>query len=547
MCRLALLSVLGACIGQPALAASSHHYGQRHAAFRYARFPRIIEMPTHSWGHVTESATPLEERPLNEVPEEDKLHAEKEQALRHPMGFQHALQNAEQKVREEEIHEQKENVLAKHHQRLQHHLSKDKNAHAKEKKVHHLGFQRALANAEKRVLEEERVLEAERHEAKEAEERKLQETKQKALQADRLRENEETWDEKAIRERELQEADAEAERVQNENARRLIAKRGTQGRWDPAAAMKKGFEDAARAGKKATKGIADALDEVYDTAGKPLMNPINTMRAELCIRRKPLLTHKPCMKFMIKECKSKSSGKGYCKKFFHMVLDACFRAQEQGSDPNGYCELSEELGSKRDVDEDGVPDITDRFPANREEWSDMDNDGIGDNEDPDRDGDGFLNENDEYPDDPERPEVEKNDMDGDGIPDDEDPDKDGDGHDNEADAYPEDPSRWAFDSPAAAPVAAPAPAPPAAPAADPEGMTKEIVGLPEQGYGEYYRDKLVKYEDGDDYTTDWNKEWPLMDETHAESVLKACDNNPKSTWCKRFRLRLGREGEKPYR
>merc|ERR1719161_1051658 len=160
MCRLALLSVLGVCIGQPALAASAHHhhhYGQHHA-FRYARVPHIIEMPTHSWGHVAESATPLEERAVenglkvglakaqNEAHEEEKLHAKKEkgQALRHHIGFQHALENAEQKVQEEEkIHEQKEKALAsKHH--------------------HHLGFQRALANAEKRVHEEEQVREAER-------------------------------------------------------------------------------------------------------------------------------------------------------------------------------------------------------------------------------------------------------------------------------------------------------------------------------------------------------------------------------------------------
>jgi len=51
-----------------------------------------------------------------------------------------------------------------------------------------------------------------------------------------------------------------------------------------------------------------------------------------------------------------------------------------------------------DSDGDGVIDLYDRFPNNANEWQDLDNDGVGDNSDPDRDGDNVANENDAYPD-----------------------------------------------------------------------------------------------------------------------------------------------------
>ena len=66
---------------------------------------------------------------------------------------------------------------------------------------------------------------------------------------------------------------------------------------------------------------------------------------------------------------------------------------------------------------------TDLFPLNPTEWSDIDGDGIGDNSDPDRDGDGHANAVDAFPNDPN----EHADMDGDGIGDNSDRDKDGDG------------------------------------------------------------------------------------------------------------------------
>jgi len=517
-------------------------------------------MPTHSWGHSTQPTEPLKDGPIGfhaskhhkgfqralvdaekEVREKEEVQEEEKNThgSKHRIGFQHALENAEKEVQEGKVHKGGEKgKTSKHHKGF--HSGVAGAVKEEKEKKRHMGFQHAIANAEKEVLNRKRMQEAKAREAAQAREAQVKARDEEiAGAADR------DLTEEEVRQKELQEADAEDRRLELENARRLISKRESKkGPFNPFEAVKKGFEDATKASKKGLSKVKKALDDVFNTAGKPIMGPINTMRAELCIRRKPLLGHKPCMKFMTKQCRKESSGKGYCKKFFHMVLDACFRAQEQGSDPEGYCELSESLGSKRDVDEDGVPDITDRFPADRTEWSDMDNDGIGDNVDPDRDGDGLLNENDEFPDDPDRPPIEKGDMDGDGIPDDEDPDIDGDGHDNEADAYPKDPTRWLADSPGPGPAPAPAaePAePPAgpAPAAAGPAMTKTIVDLPEQGYGEYYRGKLVKYSDGDDFSADWRSEWPLMDETHTESVVKACENHPKSSWCMRFMAKRG--------
>ena len=44
------------------------------------------------------------------------------------------------------------------------------------------------------------------------------------------------------------------------------------------------------------------------------------------------------------------------------------------------------------MDGDGVPNAQDAFPRDAKEWADMDGDGVGDNSDPDIDGDGFNND-----------------------------------------------------------------------------------------------------------------------------------------------------------
>jgi len=85
-----------------------------------------------------------------------------------------------------------------------------------------------------------------------------------------------------------------------------------------------------------------------------------------------------------------------------------------------------------DGDGDGVADELDAFPADPTESSDIDSDGIGDNSDPDRDGDGFSNDIEEQVgSDPNSNSNSPPDLDGDFIPDVLDDDLDGDGIDND--------------------------------------------------------------------------------------------------------------------
>ena len=76
-----------------------------------------------------------------------------------------------------------------------------------------------------------------------------------------------------------------------------------------------------------------------------------------------------------------------------------------------------------DTDGDGVLDIDDEFPNDPTESIDTDGDGIGDNADTDDDGDGVSDIDDEFPLDPD----EAYDTDGDGIGNNSDEDDDGDG------------------------------------------------------------------------------------------------------------------------
>ena len=78
---------------------------------------------------------------------------------------------------------------------------------------------------------------------------------------------------------------------------------------------------------------------------------------------------------------------------------------------------------KYDADGDGYANAIDAFPLDYYEFRDTDFDGIGDIEDEDRDGDGILDEDDEYPSDTDNdgiPNSQDEDDDNDGVPDDED-------------------------------------------------------------------------------------------------------------------------------
>ena len=77
-------------------------------------------------------------------------------------------------------------------------------------------------------------------------------------------------------------------------------------------------------------------------------------------------------------------------------------------------------------------------------YCDIDDDGVYDGRDPDRDGDGISNDYEkELGFDPNDPTSTPPDLDGDGIPDALDDDRDGDGYLNQDDRFPDDPTEWA--------------------------------------------------------------------------------------------------------
>ena len=96
-----------------------------------------------------------------------------------------------------------------------------------------------------------------------------------------------------------------------------------------------------------------------------------------------------------------------------------------------------------DDDNDGVEDTSDAFPLDPAEWTDTDQDGIGNNADLDDDNDGQSDYNELVcGSDPLDQYSKSSDIDSDSIPDCVDEDKDGDGYLNDNDAFPEDGSEW---------------------------------------------------------------------------------------------------------
>lgn len=161
----------------------------------------------------------------------------------------------------------------------------------------------------------------------------------------------------------------------------------------------------------------------------------------------------------------------------------------------------------------------DRFPRDPGEWLDSDNDGIGDNSDDDRDGDGIVNVEDIFPDDP----TEWADSDGDGVGD-------------NSDAYPMDPHCFSAKLPC--PSESPEADKPVVPeeARDPATLNKQPPksGLPPQGYDEYHRGIRVRH-DSKSWTGDWRDEWPRNGETEKEVMARICAQHPDNTWCSRYK------------
>jgi hypothetical protein len=112
---------------------------------------------------------------------------------------------------------------------------------------------------------------------------------------------------------------------------------------------------------------------------------------------------------------------------------------EDGADDPSNNVVNRTITVLSDLDRDGIPDDQDEdrdgdgvnndedlFPDDSSESTDADGDGAGDNADPDDDNDGTLDEDDAFPNDP----IYSSDQDGDGVPDEEDEDRDGDGLSN---------------------------------------------------------------------------------------------------------------------
>jgi hypothetical protein len=112
-----------------------------------------------------------------------------------------------------------------------------------------------------------------------------------------------------------------------------------------------------------------------------------------------------------------------------------------GSNSPSPINVTANILSATDYDNDGYDNSIDAFPNNPDEWLDTDSDGIGNNADPDDDGDGVLDEDDIFP----LNILEWQDFDQDGIGDNSDNDDDNDGVADSLDSFPLDSSRWTND------------------------------------------------------------------------------------------------------
>jgi len=201
-----------------------------------------------------------------------------------------------------------------------------------------------------------------------------------------------------------------------------------------------------------------------------------------------------------------------------------------------------------------VPDSEDAFANDPSESKDTDKDGIGDNADKDRDGDGVANEVDVFADDA----TESKDSDHDGIGDNADKDRDGDRVPNDKDVFPNDPTEWKdSDKDGVGDNADHYPynpnchdahlpchdlkkhgAPKPGSAADPKTLDMDAGrALPAQGYSETLSGYPVTHNNYYTWVSDWQYEWPAMAESESQTMAKICKEHPLNIWCRRFRGR----------
>jgi len=176
------------------------------------------------------------------------------------------------------------------------------------------------------------------------------------------------------------------------------------------------------------------------------------------------------------------------------------------------------------------------FPDNPKESADLDHDGIGNNADPDKDGDNVANTKDAFPENPYESQ-RKMDRDGDGIIDKKDvfpddpkewKDSDGDGIGDNSDAYPFNPNCHSKSLPCE--KAPPKKLTPAVPK-DPADLNMDPSrGLPVQGYDEYYPGHYGEHDDST-MTKDWMRERPKKGAGAA--IRSICSRHPNNAWCKK--------------
>jgi hypothetical protein len=131
--------------------------------------------------------------------------------------------------------------------------------------------------------------------------------------------------------------------------------------------------------------------------------------------------------------------------WFDTDSDSVGNNEDTDDDGDGIPDVEEDESDpiNKNTDYDGYDDPVDEFPADSDEWSDHDNDGIGDNSDTDNDNDGYpdhMEKNEGT--DPYDHDSTPDDYDNDFSPDSTDNDIDGDGVINYYDDFPYNESEW---------------------------------------------------------------------------------------------------------
>jgi len=236
--------------------------------------------------------------------------------------------------------------------------------------------------------------------------------------------------------------------------------------------------------RDAGKAVADAAAKKfrrlqrgpghYGDAKKPMMDPIETMRAMMCWNRNRLIEHDDCMEWMVEACERETSGEGWCRKFRDYLKDKCRQGQRQA------CKYAEDMGmlpKYTDEHEDHGEIIVDKRRAN----------------------------------DPVVEEFEFEDV-----------------------VVPEKQQVPAGISPVGKQTSggdslSPAPSSAAAPMSTGLSMD-ENRGLPDQGYDEHSAG-YVAHDNSITMTRDWHNEWPEAGEEDS-SAEDICAEHPEHAWCK---------------